>query len=1002
MNEENISNEYFKYYKKYEKEYGKICVLMQIGSFYEMLMLETKDEKIGNLNDIANILNIQVTKRNKNLDHLLNNPFMAGFPKVSVNKYLPLLLENNYTVILIDQNEEKQKGKVTRFVSGIYSSSIQPIDYDSFKDDGNDLTCILIEIIENTNIKLNKEKYSFLYSFINLNLTTNKFDLYEYSENSLNSLMDKIFKIFSRYKNTEIIVKIINNQQNKDNDEKQNEHDQTDVIDKNYFLDYMNLSSSNCIHWKNLDIKNDSNYKMYNDLNYQNSYLKKIYSHINFGLLQPIQFFDLEKYQLSVYNILETIDFIVKHDEKYTKNLEIPKIIEEYDYLTLEMNTLNQLDIINKFNGKSLFDVINKTITSIGKRGLKNLLLKPFKNPDIIQKRYELMDSFENTIKNLEKDSLFTNKSIDNYLTEICDFEKLHRKISLQSLHPYQFYSLNNSYHKIKDLIHIFIDSEFNKIFPLNNTFKNLNEYIHDYLNIFNINELKKYNLNDLSNNIIDIFNKNNIKEIDTVLYEIKNIEKQIENFKNELEQIIIKTGKLQNSNDLIKLAYSETEGYSLTCTKLRFNLLKKGMDKNDFEKLNVKINTNLCKISSDSFNKLSIQLNLKKDVLCKLNKIHYFNKLNYFYDKYSKINLFMELKNFIELIDILNSNLKCKNKFNYCKPNIIKSNDNEAFLNAKDIRHPIIEQLNNNLEYIPNDVSLNDKNNGIILYALNSSGKSSLLRSIGISVILAQCGLYVPCTKFEYYPFNSIITQVDMYDNLWKGQSSFVSEMIGLKKILKLADENSLILSDELTKGTEVISATSIFSASILELLKKNSKFIFTTHLHQVATLDIIKTQKKLQISHLSVEIINNEIIFHRKLKPGPCSELYGLEVAKAVGLDSHFIDSAFEIRNNLIKNKKQIVTTKKSKYNTKKLIDKCEICGYYPSNKTDIPLDIHHIDFQCNADENNFTRHFHKNSLHNLVCLCKQCHQNVHLNKIKINGYIQTSNGIKLDFKN
>lgn len=989
MNDEKISSEYFKYYKKYVDEYGeKVCVLMQIGSFYEMLMLETPEKKIGNVIDIANILNIQVTKRNKNLDHVSNNPFMAGFPKVSVNKYLPLLLENNYTVILIDQNEEKKNGKVTRFVSSIYSSSIQPIDLDNFKDEGNDLTSIIIEVIENKNHN-KKLKNSFLCSLLNLNLTTNSFEIYEYSENCLNLLLDKTYKIFSRYKNTEVLINVIYNKENYE-----------DIINKNYFLDYLNLSINDCIHWKTIDI-NNSDYKSYINPEYQNSYLKKIYSHINFGLLTPIEFFDLSMYQLSIFNILKTIDFITKHDEKYIKNLEIPKIVCEYDYLTLEMNTLNQLDIIKGNSGKSLFDIINKTNTSIGKRGLKQLLLKPFKNPEIIEKRYKLSDSFEYILNNLPKNKL------DNYLIEICDFEKLHRKMGLQALHPYQFFSLHNSYNKIIELVDIISNTnipidinELQKNCLSENTLLNLTNFISEYTETFDIYELKKYSLTDISNDITNIFKRGYIKEIDDIQFEIENINKNIENFRSKLEEIIIKSGKLQNSNDLIKLIYSDTEGYTLTCTKLRFNLLKKGMDTNEFDKLQVKTNTNMCKITSDKFKDLSIQLVLKKEILCKLTKIQYYEKLNYFYDKYSKLNLFNELKNFIELIDILNSNVKCKKQFNYCRPQIVNLNDN-SFFNAKDLRHPIIEQLCNNLEYIPNDVCLNDNNNGMILYALNSSGKSSLLRSIGIAVILAQCGLYVPCSSFEYYPFTSIITQVDMYDNLWKGQSSFVSEMIGLKKILKLADKNSLVLSDELTKGTEVISATSIFTAAILELLNKNSKFVFTTHLHQVSTLEIIKNQKKLQICHLSVEINDNEIIFHRKLKPGPCSELYGLEVAKAVGLDSNFIDIAFDIRNGLMKTKKEILSTKKSKYNCRKLVDKCEICGYYPTNKTDIPLDIHHIDFQCTADENHFTRHFHKNSLHNLVCICKQCHQDVHLGKFIINGYIQTTNGIKLDWE-
>jgi DNA mismatch repair protein MutS len=331
---------------------------------------------------------------------------------------------------------------------------------------------------------------------------------------------------------------------------------------------------------------------------------------------------------------------------------------------------------------------------------------------------------------------------------------------------------------------------------------------------------------------------------------------------------------------------------------------------------------------------------------------------------------------------------------YKYCKPEI-KENEYSTF-QAKGIRHPVIERINQDTMYVPNDVDLN----GMILYALNSCGKSSLLRSVGLCVIMAQCGLYVPCESFVFTPFFNIVSQVDFHDNILKAQSSFVAEMMGLKKILNVANERTLVLSDELTKGTEAISAASILAAAAIELANRNTKFIFTTHLQDVAKLDQVKKCKNIQICHLSVDISGNNIVFQRKLQDGPCSELYGLEVAKAVGLDKQLLDRSFKIRDFLIGKRKDIVSNRRSRYNTNKIMDKCEICNYTPVKSTDIPLDCHHINFQCNADNNDFNGHFHKNSKHNLVCLCKQCHQAVHNGNIIIEGYTSTTNGVMLSF--
>jgi DNA mismatch repair protein MutS len=950
-----ITDDYFEYYTQYKKEYGeKVCVLFQIGKFYEMQMVRNDQESIGNLSDIAELLNIQITKKNKNIDKVdRSNPLFSGFPIHSLGKFLQVLLENGYTTIVIDQDPNENSKKTTRKVAGIYSPSIYPTDIDlRGPRDDNNLTSIWIETYKDL---------THCYSLCNLNMITNKFDVYEkgFVDQPFESVLEDVYRLLIRYQSKELIISINTDTKNQQ------------------ISEYLEIDDK-LVHWK------QTNENVY-DLNFQNTFLRSIYKHINFGLLEPIEAFDLEKYQTSTLNCIQILNFVAKHDIKYTQNIAIPEMINEYEHLTLEMNTLAQLNVFSNSKSGSLYDILNKTCTAIGRRGLKQLLCKPLKSASQIQARYDLSDSMSN-------DNI---KYIQKLLNDVCDFEKMHRRLSLQTLHPSEFYSLDIAYKNILELM-IYIISEIQIPDELNcivdkNVIDTFQVYIDDYSSKFNIEELRKYNLNDTSQNFGNFFLKDSVIELDEIENKILGIEQEIEAIRAYYE------GKItQKPQDTIKVVYVEQEGYMLTCTKIRMQLLQKELTKDDSSKLTVKTNTSVCRFTNQDLRKLSNNLIGYKEMFAKKIKLHYTLLL----EEYSKTynDIFIKIKQFVEIIDIAQSNKRCKQMYNYCTPTIKQSD--ESFFEAYSLRHPIIERINENTEYIPNDVQLVPSQKGMVLYALNSCGKSSLLRSIGLSVLMAQCGLFVPCKSFTYAPFHTIISQVDLQDNLWKSQSSFVSEMIGLKKILKMANKNCLVLVDELTKGTEVVSATSIFAAVVLELVRKNSKFVFTTHLQDVAKLDEILNEKCLQICHLSVDIKDNVITFERKLQKGPCSELYGLEVARAVGLDKSLIDLSFDIRDKLIKRKKEVTNTKRSRYNKSKILDKCEICGYAPSTNTDIPLDTHHIKFQCTADDNNFTGHFHKNAKFNLVCLCKQCHIDTHNKKITINGYKQTLQGTILDY--
>jgi DNA mismatch repair protein MutS len=255
----------------------------------------------------------------------------------------------------------------------------------------------------------------------------------------------------------------------------------------------------------------------------------------------------------------------------------------------------------------------------------------------------------------------------------------------------------------------------------------------------------------------------------------------------------------------------------------------------------------------------------------------------------------------------------------------------------------------------------------------------------LGVSIILAQSGLFVPCSSFQFKPYHHIFTRIIGNDNIFKGLSTFEVEMSELRTIFRLMDSNSLILGDELCSGTETISAISIFVAGIQRMHNCNSSFIFATHLHEIVDFEEIQSLKALSLKHMEV-IYDKEkdtLIYDRKLKNGSGTNMYGLEVCKSLNLPYDFLEDANNIRLKYNPDGRSILSLKQSRYNAKKIVGTCESCG------TQMGTEVHHLQFQVDANKegnietNNST--FHKNHLANLMTLCEKCHDDIHKKNVK-----------------
>jgi DNA mismatch repair protein MutS len=418
----------------------------------------------------------------------------------------------------------------------------------------------------------------------------------------------------------------------------------------------------------------------------------------------------------------------------------------------------------------------------------------------------------------------------------------------------------------------------------------------------------------------------------------------------------------------------------------------------------------NAVKVQAPLFEEVTRNYETAQVKLVSLVKQRYIESLDLLEKRFSL--LLERLISFIANVDVAISTAKCAKRMNLSRPIIEEGN----FYEAIGLRHPIIEANDERGIYVPNDVYLGHNNGtahnhitlnasngedvlGVLLYGINSSGKSSLMKSIWLSVVLAQAGFYVPAVELRFGMYDKLFTRIVSKDNLYKGLSTFSVEMMELKNIFNRADARSLILGDEISQGTETESALAIVSSAILKLISLNATFIFATHLHQLGSIPQLKTLKHLIFLHLGIKYdeSSDTLIYNRVLQLGQGDSLYGLEFAKSLHMDKEFLRTAQEIRESLNHSGsevKKLRRQKSSKYNKALYLTKCALCEENVE-------DVHHIHEQQHATDSGHIDHFHKNHKYNLIPLCKKHHQMVHEGKIIISGFVMTDVGLKLHYE-
>ena len=994
-----LVKEYFELTKKYQSDYGeKTLLLMQVGSFFEVYgYLDKKTNTVSgsNIEEFSLICELNVVAKNVCVGEA--NVLMAGFKDIMIEKYLKKIQDTGYTVVVYTQDQAAKN--TTRSCAGIFS----PGTY--FANDStkltNNITCVWIEIFDNK--VLIKGKYV-VVGIANIDIYTGKTSIFQFKEPYLNSptTYDELERFISVHNPSETII--ISNLTDKE---------------VNDVINFANIKSTS-IHKINMNGNTDANTTATNIFytfakncekqNYQKEILLKFYETTDYSAFLQ-NFYDNN---IATQSFCFLLDFVYQHNPQLVRRVSIPVFENCSDRLVLANHSLQQLNIIddNTYNGKysSVLKMLNICYTPMGKRKFAYQFLNPSTNKQHIEREYDIT---EYLLTNFD----VCSDTFKHNLSSIKDLSKWERQIFLKKISPKSFYNLHNNIQTIKEMYLKMVKNDitikaYMSQLNVNIDIENIGQYCDNILKCINehlilsvaldVDQTQQFELNFIQPGVDT--------QLDDELHLLAESDGKLEAIRSYLNSIIPDKGK---TVDFIKIHETEKNNFTLLCTSRRCKLLEESLptdkqtvtltynnekqfhyvvSKKHFEyKTQTSTNNSICdeeiKFICKNISNTKVAL---KDIITLV-----FNKFVTHFETYQ--TQLQSIINFVTMMDIIFARAIIAKKYNYCKPQIVEAD--KSFVNAKNLRHCLIEHLQTNELYISNDVNLgNDETDGILLYGTNAVGKTSFIRAIGIAVIMAQSGLYVPCSEFIYKPYNYIFTRILGNDNIFKGLSTFAVEMSELRTILRLADKNSLILGDELCSGTENTSAISIFVAGIQKLHQCKSSFIFATHLHEIIKYTEISELKSVVMKHMEVFFDKERdiLVYDRKLKDGPGNSMYGLEVCKSLSLPEDFLTMAYNIRLKYNPETRGVLSLDTSHFNSQKIKGMCENCG------KKIGTEVHHLQHQKFADGdrriNNYNMIFFTNHLANLLNVCEDCHQDFH--KQYPNGHkkLKTSNGYEL----
>ncbi|MEG1718703.1 MAG: DNA mismatch repair protein MutS [Clostridia bacterium] len=560
------------------------------------------------------------------------------------------------------------------------------------------------------------------------------------------------------------------------------------------------------------------------------------------------------------------------------------------NFMDLDVNTRRNLELTSAMRSGdkkgTLLWVLDKTKTSMGARMLRSYIEKPLTNCNTINKRLNGIDSLLRNYNLLQE--------ITKSLADIKDIERLITKIIYKTANARDVYSLGATLDKIptiKSLIEM-IDSSL---------IKDINKGL---LNTYALTDMIKSSINEdaplliREGNLIKSGFNAEIDELSNLLKNGKNIILEIE--EKEREKTGFKT---------LKIGYNRVFGYYIEVTKSNIG----DVPENYIRKQTL---SNCERYITEELKEIENRILSAKDKICELE----YNEFCKIRDEIASHSTEIQtISNAVAQLDVLASLAEVAIKNNYTKPNV----DYSSKIEIIDGRHPVVEKMLTDNIYVPNDTTLdNTKDSLAIITGPNMAGKSTYMRAVALITLMAQIGSYVPARAADIGIVDKIFTRVGASDDLSQGQSTFMVEMSETSNIIKNATEKSLIIFDEIGRGTSTFDGMSIARAvleHVADKKKLGTKTLFATHYHELTELE--GEIDGVLNYNVAVKKRGDDITFLRKIVRGPADDSYGIEVAKLAGIPNSVIARAKSILSDLEEHNGKDNIIKSSKPKTEQL---------------------------------------------------------------------------------
>ena len=605
--------------------------------------------------------------------------------------------------------------------------------------------------------------------------------------------------------------------------------------------------------------------KTYDDyvFNYEESY-SLITRHFN---LSNLEGFGLEGGEMAIQAAGGLLAFLKETQRDVIPNIFKINLIQEKNALHLDYVTQRNLELITSLweRGKdtTLYSVFNHTHTPMGARLLKKIILQPLKDIEEINQRLNIVQKF--------KDDIFLRSDLRENLKTIGDLERYINRVSYKTrTNARDLLNIRNSLEiipKIKLLLEEAKIPEIIKFLDKINNFDEIKSLIEESIKEDAPTTIKEGGL------IEDGFN-DNVDELRDIL---NNGKKYILQYEDEQK----KRWKLTTG---LKIRHNNILGYYIEIT---FNTLK-SISKIPDEYVERSTLKNAKRFTTKKLKELEEKIVAAEE---QINDLEYeiFSTIR---DKVIKeTEKILGTARTIANIDVLACFAEIAEKYNYCRPKI--TNDEKIII--KEGRHPVVEQINITEQFIPNDCYMDSENEQLlIITGPNMAGKSTYLRQVALICLIAQMGCFVPAKSATIGIIDQIFTRIGASDDLARKLSTFMIEMTETAKILNYATPKSLIIIDELGRGTSTSDGQSIAMATLEKLHDLKAKTLFSTHYHQLTEINLPR------VKNYHLDIIENDdgsINFVRKLRSGSTDKSYGIHVAKLAGIPDDVVIRAFEI---------------------------------------------------------------------------------------------------------